>query len=190
MGGSFGGNSGDGQIKEVATKLPGLSGLPKRESSVEKKARGRKRHKRVKNVLKCTVLSMKFSSNVLMGTSLNQRKKKKHKRSKQVKNLAQEKSVNEGPSSSVKIEAQEVVKPSFENGLQKDSVNKVASFSDKIDAQKAVRPIENLFKDRVNKDGAVLATSDCNGVSNSRQSSTQKDLVHMLTRGMDDRTGE
>ncbi|KAI3814673.1 hypothetical protein L1987_14317 [Smallanthus sonchifolius] len=221
-GGSSGGNlGGDGHVEKALggkTNITELSDLPKVESSMEKKqfggkihtmelsdvpkmegsmvakalgekthvkessdlpkmekAIGGKAHKKVKYHLKCKIVSMKFSSNVLMGTSLlNQRKKKKHKRNKRVKNLGQENLVNEGPSTSVKIEPQKTVKPPVEYGL----------------------------KERVDKDGAVLATSDFNGDStviqsnpkesnhleNRSRSSSQKDLVHMLTVGMDDRT--
>lgn len=144
--------------------------LPKTESLTKKNAVDRKLKKKVKSFLKCKVMSMKFSASVFMGTSLNKRKKKKHKQSKKVKNLAQENVVNEeGPSSSEKVKAQEVVKPPVENGL----------------------------KDRFNKDGAVLATTDLNRVSigiqsnhsnGFRDNSTQKkDLLHLLTRGLDDK---
>ncbi|KAL8223461.1 hypothetical protein R6Q57_018936 [Mikania cordata] len=180
---------GDGHVK-TATALLKASGLPKMESFInknsqqmelpcmpkmEKKAVGRKIHKKVKNSLKCKIVSMKFSSNVLMGTSLvNQRKKKKHKRSNRAKNLGRENSVNEDPSSSVKTEPQDAVRP----------------------------PVENEFKERAIKDGAVLATSDLNVDSTVNQSnpkesnllehgcrsSSQKDLVHMLTLGTDHRT--
>ncbi|XP_071742192.1 ubiquitin carboxyl-terminal hydrolase 23-like isoform X2 [Rutidosis leptorrhynchoides] len=178
---------GDGQIKEVSTKLPDLSGLQEMETSVEKKSRCKKSHKRAKNLLKCSVISMKFSSNILMGTSLNKRKKKKRKQSKRIKSLEQENSFNEGPSSSDKSEAQVAVKPLFANASKENSINESPSSSDKVNAQKAVDPFESGTKHRDNKDCAVLATSECNGVSNGSQSSTQKDLVHMLTRGMDDR---
>ncbi|CAI9285650.1 unnamed protein product [Lactuca saligna] len=140
--------------------------VPKMESLTKKKDVDRKPNKKVKNFLKCKkIVSMKVSANVLMGTSLNQRKKKKHKQSKKMKNLAKENSVNEGQPSSEKVKAQDVVKP----------------------------PVENGFKERVNKDGAVLATNDLNGVStgiqsnHSRENSTQKDLLHLLTRGLDDK---
>ncbi|KAL4589899.1 hypothetical protein LXL04_002811 [Taraxacum kok-saghyz] len=144
--------------------------LLKLGSLTKKKGVDQKPEKKMKSFLKCKkIISMKFSVNVLMGTSLNQRKKKKQKRSKKIKNLAQDNLVNEGPSSSEKVNApQEVVKPTVENG----------------------------FKERVSKDGAVLATNNLNGVSNGIQSnnldgcrdnSTQKDLLHLLTRGLDDR---
>ncbi|KVE12558.1 uncharacterized protein LOC112505455 [Cynara cardunculus var. scolymus] len=170
---SFGANGrGDGQEGVVIASAE-ISDLPKMGSSMEKEALGWKKHKKSKNVLKCKVLSMKFSSNVFMVTSLNQRKKKKHKRSKKVKNLAQENLIDEGPSSSQKIEVQAAVKPSVENEL----------------------------KERVDKDTAVLATSNINGISagsragpnhldDCKGASAQKDLVHMLTRGLEDRTGE
>ncbi|KAD6794979.1 hypothetical protein E3N88_05875 [Mikania micrantha] len=133
-----------------------------------------KPRRKVKNFSKYNLISMKFSSNVLM-KSLKQRKKKKHKRDKQrnkhVKNLAQENLVNEGSSLLVKIEAQEMVKP----------------------------PVVNIFKDRVDEDGAVLATNDFNTESqlnpkdsnqleNSRRSLSQEDLLHMPTSGIDDQT--
>ncbi|KAI7728527.1 hypothetical protein M8C21_001045 [Ambrosia artemisiifolia] len=148
-----------------------LSDLPQKESSMEKKAIMGKPRKKVKNFLKCKLLSMKLSSNALLGTSLNQRKKKKHKRNKRVKNLAPENSVNEGSSSLVKSEAQETVKPLVDDG----------------------------FKPRVIEDGSVLATSDFNSRSqsnsteshqleNCRRSLSQKALIHMLTRGIDERT--
>ncbi|KAM0020573.1 putative ubiquitinyl hydrolase 1 [Helianthus debilis subsp. tardiflorus] len=151
------------------------SDLPKTESFSEKKALGGKTDKKVKNALKCKIVTMKFSSNVLMGTSLlNKRKKKKHKRNKRVKNLGQENSVSDGPSSSAKTEPQESVKP-------------------------VKSPVENGLKERVDKDGAVPATSDLNGDStgsqshckeskrleNCSKSSAQKNLVHMLTVGDD-----
>lgn len=171
---SFGANShSDGQ-EGVVTASAEISDLPKMGSSVEKEAVGQKKHKKPKNFLKCKVPSMKFSSNIFMGASLIQRKKKKHKRSKKIKNLVQENSIDEGPSSSHKIEAQATVKPSIENEL----------------------------KERVHKDVAVLATSDLNGVSagsravpngpnhldGCKGASAQKGLVHMLTRGLEDRT--
>lgn len=150
------------ETHEKAKNLPKMGSLTKRNDA------DRKPNKKVKSFLKCKkVISMKFSANVLMGASLNQRKKKKHKRNKKVKNVGQENLVNEGPSSSEKVKAQEVVK--------------------------VKPPVENGFKERVNKDGAVLATNDLNGVSKGIQSnhsnanSTQKDLVHFLTRGLDER---
>ncbi|KAK9060674.1 hypothetical protein SSX86_021380 [Deinandra increscens subsp. villosa] len=191
---SSGGNrGGDGHV-ELATTLLKSSGLPKTESSMEikvlngethqkelpdtskseKKAIGGKTHKKLKNSLKCKIVSMKFSSNVLMGTALsNQRKKKKHKRNRRVKNLGQENLVDEGPSSSVKTEAQKMVEP----------------------------PVEIRLKERVDKIGAVLATSDFSGDSTRSQSKpkganhlehhsrslAQKDMVHMLTIGVNDR---
>lgn len=172
---SVGNVGADGHVeKALKTVLPDS---PKMQSSTEKKPRGVKTHKKDKNVLKCKALTMKISSKVLMGASLlNQRKKKKHKRNKRVKNLDQENLVNEGPSTSVKTEAQETVKPPVENGL----------------------------KERVDKDSAVLTRTNSNGVSTGNQSNTkesnnleqhtkslaQKDLVHMLTIGADDRTSE
>ncbi|KAJ0515238.1 putative ubiquitinyl hydrolase 1 [Helianthus annuus] len=141
----------------------------KKESSMENKAIEGKPRKKAKNFLKCKLISMKFSSNIRLGTSLNQRKKKKHKRNKRVKNLAQENLVKEGPSSSVKIEAQVTVKPL----------------------------VDHEFKSRVVEDGAVLATSDFKSQSNPKESNqlescrrslSQKDFVHMLTRGIDERT--
>ncbi|KAK1414017.1 hypothetical protein QVD17_29754 [Tagetes erecta] len=158
---------------------PMESGLPIMESSTEKKSLGVKAHqnelsdlpkikkkiggkinKKTKTSLKCKIVSMKFSSNVRMGTSLlNQRRKKKHKRNKQVKNPGQENLVNESPSSSGKTEAQETVKP----------------------------PVENRIKERIDKDCAVLATHDFNGESTGSQSNP-KDLVRMLTVGANDRT--
>lgn len=167
---SFGASGGGDGREGVVTASAEISDLPKMGSSMEKEAPGRKKHKKPKNFLKCKVLSMKFSSNIFMGTSLNQWKKKKHKRSKKIKNLVQENPIDEGPSSSHKIEAREVVKPSVENELKK----------------------------RVDKDVAVLATSNINGVSagsrapnrldGCKGASAQKDLVHMLTRGLQDRT--
>lgn len=166
--------------QELANKKPAdiktqekAKDLPKIESLTKTKGVDRKPIKKVKSFLKCKkVISMKFSANVLMGTSLTKRRKKKQKQSKKIKkNLAQEILVNEeGPSSSEKVKAQEVVK---------------------------VKPqVENGFKERVNKDGAVLATNDLNGVSmgiqsnqinGCRDNSRQKELVHLLTRGLDDR---
>nr|XP_043623253.1 ubiquitin carboxyl-terminal hydrolase 23 [Erigeron canadensis] len=192
-------NSGrDGQIEVVATTLLEPSGLPKMESCMEEKTLGRKTHKKAKNFLKCRVMSMKFSSNVLMGTSLNQRKKKKHKQSKRLKNVSQEDLVNEGPSTSINVKPLELVKLPVENGFKENSVLEGSSV--KIEALKAVKcPFENGFKERVNIDGAVLATSDCNGdlqrdapkgsnhLDVCRGASKQKDLVRMLTRGLEDR---
>lgn len=153
----------DQKVHKKAKNLPEMGSLTK------KKDVDRKPNKKVKNFLKCKkIVSMKVSANVLMGTSLNRRKKKKHKQGKKIKKLDKEKSVNEGQPSSKKVKEQDVVKP----------------------------PVENGFKERVNKDGAVLATNDLNGVSTGIQSnhlrdnSTQKDLLHLLTRGLDDRTGE
>ncbi|KAL7601852.1 hypothetical protein Lser_V15G23820 [Lactuca serriola] len=151
----------DQKVHKKAKNLPEMGSLTK------KKDVDRKPNKKVKNFLKCNkIVSMKVSANVLMGTSLNQRKKKKHKQGKKIKKLDKENSVNEGQPSSKKVKEQDVVKP----------------------------PVENGFKERVNKDGAVLATNDLNGVSTGIQSnhlrdnSTQKDLLHLLTRGLDDRT--
>ncbi|XP_076885044.1 uncharacterized protein LOC143534439 [Bidens hawaiensis] len=143
------------------TELPNL---PQKESSIKKKAYVQKPRKKVKNLLKCKVTSMKFSSNVLLGASLNRRKKKKHKRNKRVKNLAQENLVNESLSSFVKIEVQETVKLVDDHG----------------------------FKPRVVEDSAVLATSDSNSGSQSNpkelNQSSQKNFLHMPTRGIDERT--
>ncbi|KAI3803083.1 hypothetical protein L1987_31231 [Smallanthus sonchifolius] len=141
---SSSGNGGGDDCME-ATPLLKTSDSPKMGRSMEKKA--------------------------FTGTSLNQRKKKKHKRNKRVKNLAQENLVNEGSSLLVKIEVQETIKPVVDNG----------------------------FKERVDEDGAVLAINDSNSGSqlnpkesnqleNCGRSLSQKDLVHMLTRGIDDRT--
>lgn len=149
-----------------------LSDLPKMESCMKKKASMKKPRKKVKNVSKGKSISMKFSLNVRMGTLLNQRKNKKHKLNKRVKNLAQEILVNENSSSLVKIKAQEIVKPA----------------------------VDNRFKERLDEGGAVLATNDSNTKShlNSNESNrleirrtlSQKELVHMLTSGIGDRIGE
>ncbi|CAH1426595.1 unnamed protein product [Lactuca virosa] len=166
--------------------------LPEMGRLTKKKEVDRKPNKKVKNFLKCKkIISMKFSANVLMGTSLNQRKKKKHKQSKKIKKLVKENLVNEGQPSSEKVKAQDVVKPPVD---KEKSVNEGQPSSEKVKAQDVVKPpVENGFKERVNKDGAVLATNDLNGVSTGiqsnhlRENSTQKDLLHLLTRGLDDR---
>ncbi|XP_076936312.1 ubiquitin carboxyl-terminal hydrolase 23-like isoform X2 [Bidens hawaiensis] len=151
---SVGNVGADGHVeKALKTVLPDL---PKTQGYTEKKPRGMKTHKKDKNVLKCKAVTMKVSSKVLMAASLlNQRKKKKHKRNKRVKNHDQENLVNEGPSTSVKTEARETVKPPVENGL----------------------------KTRVDKD-----SKESNKLEQHTKSLAQKDLVHMLTIGADDRT--
>nr|GEV68572.1 ubiquitin carboxyl-terminal hydrolase 23 [Tanacetum cinerariifolium] len=204
---SFVGNSSSDGQKVVAAATTDIVGLLKVDGSSVMKALRGKPHKKVKNHLKCKAISMKVSSKILMGI---QTKKKKHKRNKTVKNLGQENSVNEGPSSSAKIEAQEEVKNLVNGGpsssvkseaqeVVKNLVNEGASSSVKNEAQEGKPSVENRFKERVNENGAVLATTDSGGVPNGSQvepkgpnhydgrrgASTQKDLVHMLTRGND-----
>ncbi|GJW68242.1 ubiquitin carboxyl-terminal hydrolase 23 [Tanacetum coccineum] len=204
---SFVGNSSSDGQKVVAAATTDTVDLLKVDGSGVMKALRGKPHKKVKNHLKCKAISMKVSSKILMGI---QTKKKKHKRNKTVKNLVQENSVNEGPSSSAKIEAQEEVKNLVNEGpsssvkseaqeVVKNLVNEGPSSSVKTEAQEVKPSVENRFKERVNENGAVLATTDSSGVPNGSQlepkgpnhydgrrgASTQKDLVHMLTRGND-----
>ncbi|PWA53488.1 ubiquitin specific protease domain protein [Artemisia annua] len=204
---SFVGNSSsDGQKVVAAATTDMVELLKVNGSSVMKALRG-KPHKKVKNHLRCKAISMKISSKILMGTKT---KKKKNKRNKTVKNLGQENSVNEGPSSSAKIEAQEVVKNLVNEGpsssvkteaqeVVKNLVNEGLSSSVKTEAQEVKPSVENRFKERVNENGAVLATTVSSGVPNGSQlepkgpnhydgcrgASTQKDMVHMLIRGND-----
>ncbi|KAL8189550.1 hypothetical protein R6Q57_029116 [Mikania cordata] len=262
--GSAGGNSGGNGYVEVVTaflKTPdlptmggsvekalgwrnhntGLSDSPQKENFMENNDFMGKPRRKVKNFLKYNLISMKFSSNVLMKSSLKQRKKKKHKRDKPVKILAQGNLVNRDLSL-VNIEACEMVKPLVDNvfkervdedgavGMklssnvllgttlnqskkkkhkrnkhvknlaQENLVNEGSSLLVKIEAQEMVKPVVvNIFKDRVDEDGAVLATNDFNTESqlntkdsnqleNSRRSLLQEDLLHLPTSGIDDQT--
>lgn len=97
----------------------------------DKKVVDQKRHKKINNNLKAKVAIMKFSSNILTGTLLNQRKKKKLKGKK-----------------NSKLPIKNFHVKNMESGSKIEDKNVYIN----------VNRIENEFKERVNVGGSMLRT--------------------------------
>lgn len=208
----------DGQRKTVDAVSAELSILPKTMSlSSQEKALDPKPNRKLRKFfLKCQVTSIHLSSNILIGASLSVWKKKKHKRSKKcIKNLCQEHLMDLGPSSSEKVKtgALDGWTHSREKGLkpcsQKGDKTEIGNISERNSSDDmSANSADKEFSERIDKDGAVLATvgkleksssgalrgslsTDYKGETiskDSKRGQTQNGFMNMLTRGLEETT--